>query len=718
MRVFYLIAAILFLIINATFAGNSCDTIYISPRGNDNWSGELKRVDSKGDKGPFKTIKRAMEKVRSLKSVPCGDQRIVVVLRGGFYYLKKPLIFKAQDSGTKKAVITYMAYKGERPIISGGEKVENWQKYRGNIWVSQLKKGQQFRQIFVNGQRRYRARTPNDGYYLIEKNPGVTRKMKYNTPADKFKYFMGDIDPSWTNLQDIEIVVLHLWVDAHLPIKSVDPAGRIVYFTTSNRRKLEDEGKPARYYVDNVFEGMDQAGEWYYNRLTGKLYYLGAPGENPNNETIIIPRLPQVLRIEGSPTKNVLVHDIRFVGLDFRHTNWQLESGDAGDLQAASSVAGGIYLQGAERIRFDKCIVKNMGTYGIEFGQGSRNNRVTFCEICNLGGGGIRLSGSGVIGDTLNNTSNIIISDNHLHHLGRIWHSADGILLQHADHNRIAYNEIDHLYYTGISAGWVWGYKPSVSNHNIIENNHIHHIGQGMLSDMGGVYLLGLSPGTIVCNNLIHDVRSFSYGGWGLYTDEGSSFIALKNNIVYNIKSAGFHQHYGRENTISNNIFAFGEKAQIQRSRNEDHLSFTYTHNIVYWNNGELLANHWENNQFKLDSNLYYRTNHQAIDFKGRTFREWRELGQDVHSLIKDPLFYDAERHNFDLHDNSPAFGIGFKPIDADNFGPRVWPREVKDIRYYSNIDSSEQPTLFYNSGSQKKKLLLVGLHTWSGNYK
>jgi len=190
-----------------------------------------------------------------------------------------------------------------------------------------------------------------------------------------------------------------------------------------------------------------------------------------------------------------------------------------------------------------------------------------------------------------------------------------------------------------------------------------------VLSDMGGIYTLGISPGTVIRNNIFHDIRSYAYGGWGLYTDEGSSGIVLENNIVYNTKTGSFHQHYGRENIVRNNVLAFSNEGQIQRTREEDHLSFTFERNIVYFNNGRLLSSNWKNGRYVMNHNVYWDTSSPEIAFAGMTFAQWQAKGFDKNSVIADPLFIDPLRFDFRLKPDSPAFKVGFQPIDASKIG-------------------------------------------------
>ena len=323
---------------------------------------------------------------------------------------------------------------------------------------------------------------------------------------------------------------------------------------------------------------------------------------------------------------------------------------------------------------------------------------VSHSYLHDLGAGGVRI-GETVIRPAVDEiTSNITIDNNIIRDCGKVFPSAVGIIIFNASDNKLTHNEIANLRYSGISVGWVWGYSPSPSKRNMVEFNHIHHLGWGELCDMGGVYTLGASEGTTVSNNVIHHVYSFDYGGWGLYTDEGSCGITEENNLVYACKSSGFHQHYGRENIIRNNIFALNIRAQLQATRIEDHRSITFTNNIVYFDRGTLLSSNWHKFNLLTDYNCYWDTRSREIDF-GKSFTEWKRSGKDVHSVIADPLFVDPLAFNFKFKNLTVARKIKFTPFDysrAGVYGSDEWKKLAEFdpgvAREFDNMVNSREP--------------------------
>ncbi len=299
-----------------------------------------------------------------------------------------------------------------------------------------------------------------------------------------------------------------------------------------------------------------------------------------------------------------------------------------------------------------------------------------------------------------------------MRHGGIMHPSACGVFLAHARGCRISNCDIGDFLYTGVSFGWNWGYGESVCRDNILENNHIHHIGWAYLSDMGGVYNLGAAPGTVIRGNHIHHVASNHYGGWGLYTDEGSANVLMENNLVHDTSEAGFHQHYGFHNIVRNNIFAFGKNAQIQRSRNEALLAFVYEKNIVLWEPGSPLLGGNERNwaffknpprgypkdNLPMRRNLYWRTDGKMDEKLAETWTwmEWQAMGRDNGSLFADPLFENVAARDFRLKPGSPAEKTGFKPWDLTTAGVRKddpeWLALAKQGHDFPNWDADAKP--------------------------
>ena len=258
---------------------------------------------------------------------------------------------------------------------------------------------------------------------------------------------------------------------------------------------------------------------------------------------------------------------------------------------------------------------------------------------------------------------------------------AVGVWIGQASDNTVSHNDIADLRYTGVSVGWVWGYAYSPAKRNRIVFNRIHHLGWGLLSDMGGVYTLGRSEGTVVSNNIIDHVWAYDYGGWGLYPDEGSSHILLENNLVYKTKTGGFHQHYGRENIVRNNIFAKAARYQLQCTRVEEHLSFTFEHNIIWYEWGVLLGGPWDRIRIHMDHNLYWNDRGEVI-FLDMPLKQWQiKSGHDRHSRIAEPGFRDPANDDFTIPRPAVAEEIGFKPFDpgqAGVYGSELWKAKAR----------------------------------------
>jgi hypothetical protein len=662
--------------------------LYVAPDGDDTASGSKS--------SPLASLDGARQAVRSL------DGPVTVLFGGGLYEMDAPVTFTPEDSGTSDAPIIYAAAPGETPILSGGRVIDGWRE-EGGRWVTDVpavKAGDwDFIQLFVNGELRKRARIPNEGFHIVAGFPGGTSQdtgtwpqVHYHFDGNMFQYAPGDIDPNWHNFDDVEVIVFHFWTDSHLPIASIDTEKRYVTFKHNAGKVFTDDftADGARYIVENVREGLDAPGEWYLDRVSGVLEYIPMAGETLAAAEVIAPVIPKFMDFTGDPMAREYVEHISFGGLSFQYTNWRLPEGNSNDRQGSASVPAAITTTGARYIAFEDCAIKNTGTWAFEIGQGCSYNRIVGNEISYVAAGGFRVNGGAASSHPLIRTGYNTITDNHLNHYGELYPSAVGVLMMNTSGNLVAHNEIDHGWYTGVSIGWSWGYQRSISRDNVVEFNHIHDIGQtGLLSDMGGIYTLGVSPGTVLRNNLIHDVNSNHYGGWGIYNDEGSTHILVENNVVYDTKFAGYNIHYAKEITVRNNIFALSTIDELSLGRVEPHISCFFEGNIVYWTEGTLMRNFKVDEEYdfhyrpgaprkasrtlELDYNVYFNPGETPAEVQigEQNFLDWQEVGRDTKSVYADPMFMDVDARDFRLKPGSPAYDMGFVDIDVSEVGPR-----------------------------------------------
>jgi parallel beta-helix repeat protein len=653
--------------------------IYVAPSGNDNAPGTLER--------PLATPGRALEKLAETVAAGRGTEPVEVIVADGIYYLDEPLRFVPTMSGSPGAPVVIKAEEGAHPVFCGGRKIEGFEKVSETLWRVKIpetvKYGWRFEQLYVNGHRAVRAQSPNTGFYRL-KNVTETVLVRGNGRAPELAVQRLEVFPNGAqefgefthdDFEDAIVTFYHKWDNTRKPVLGFQKDSMALFIGGKGLKPWNTLDAKTRYTIGNYHAALDTCGEWFLDR-SGYLFYMPLPGETPGNIDVVAPVVSQFLVIQGDEKTGRMVENIRFEGLSFQVSGYRIPGAGNEPAQAASPVDATVVADFVRNIQFMGCEIAHTGTYGIWFRRACSSCTVQQCYLHDLGAGGLKI-GETVQPQNQNHlTRNILVDNNIIRSGGYVFPCAVGVILFHTSDNAITHNEIADFRYSGVSVGWVWGYTPSPSKRNKIEFNHIHHLGWGELCDMGGVYCLGESEGTTVSNNVIHHVYSYDYGGWGLYTDEGSTGILMENNLVYQCKNSGFHQHYGKENIIRNNIFAGNMKAQLQATRVEEHLSFTFTNNIVWYSTGDLLSSNWDKINIHSDKNCFWDTRTGDVRFKKLSFADWQKAGKDVHSIIADPKFANPAVNDFRITNKAVLRKTGFKEFDyakAGVYGDAEW---------------------------------------------
>lgn len=617
---------------------------------------------------------------------------VIIWMRGGTYRLEATVRIRFTDS--HPIVIT--SFPGEQAVLDGSKAIDGWEEQQINgsrAWVTRLQDVAAgdwfFRQLFVNGKRATRATLPESGYFLVEDSLGGLE----NRFANQFMLSPRDFGDFY-NTKDIEVSVMHYWINHRLAIEAYDPTTGMIRTINKTTYPLI-EAHPfhghgtARYRLENVREGLDAPGDWYLDGTTGDLTYLPKDGETFENTSISAPHLVQLIRVEGELERGRLVENVRMVNLTFQNTAIDFFAHNGTHNNAVNSGPGVIAFHASRNCSVEDSFFRNIGEYGVQLDFGSSLVTVAGNLFEDMGCGAIKAEGGWLAtgAPAIRRTWMNWFTDNTIQRGGRIFHGSPGIVVNKPGGTIIAHNRIEDFYYNGISLGG-GPLNQFTGVETRIENNHVFNIGQGELSDMGAIYVHGTAGGVVIRGNVAHDVAAKVYGGSVLYLDSAASHILVEDNLFH---SANTHviNSKGRENIIRNNILAFGKAGIIRRAEYKpgDMNTLVVTKNILLTNGAPLYRSMPETHILKTggivsEGNLIWDIGNTDL-FVSRpqhfrkpdirfSFEDWKQQTRnDRLSVIADPLMRDPLNADFTLASPDAVERIGFAMPDFSKVGPR-----------------------------------------------
>lgn len=523
----------------------------------------------KVEPGPF-TIERALQEARLVKMRHMADNPILE-LQPGTYRLTQPIIIRPEDKWLT------MEAMGD-VVITGGVQIKGWRK-QGKLWVADVPEWNgrplEFRQIWVNGRKAVRARDVADFEQMWRIRGMDKEKEELYVPAASVRKVL--------HARQVEMVLHEMWCVANLRVKDIKVQGDSAAITFHNPEShihfmhpwpspmVTTNGHNSAFYLTNAKELLDTPGEWYLDTKEQRLYYMPLPGEDMRTAEVEVPALETLLKVEGTPDEPVSY--VTFKGITFRHATWLRPSimGHA-PLQAGMYMieaykirpqisrpngdhkldnqgwvgrpAAAVEVNAAEWVQFKNCTFEHCASTALDYHTFIKEGRIDNCTFSDIGGSAILAGSFGPEGheahlpyapaDMRSICTGLQILNNRIDDAANEDWGCLGIGAGFVRDIRIEHNEISNVSYTGISMGWGWNQQTCAMANNVVRGNYIHHYARHMY-DTAGIYTLGSQPHTFIEENVVSDIYTPGYvhdpeHWFYLYTDEGSSYITVRNN--------------------------------------------------------------------------------------------------------------------------------------------------------------------------------------------
>ena len=554
------------------------DEIWISPKGSDFNDGTRQF--------PKATLTSALRQAREWRRTE--DNRIqggiTIYMEGGTYAFYEPVFIRPEDSGTKESPTIIRSVGDEKVILSGGISINGWKK-QGKVWVADVPafngRPLDFRQLWVNGKKAVRARDVED-FEKMNRICSVDEKNEIlYVPAVSICRLIdnkGNLKAKYA-----EMVLHQMWCVANLRIRSVEvqgdsaairfhqPESRIQFEHPWPRPMVTTNGHNSAFYLTNARELQDVPGEWYHDIDARKVYYYPREGEKMQEAEVIVPAVETLVRVEGTLDRPVC--HIRFEKITFSYTTWMRPS-EKGHvpLQAGMYLTDGyridpkmqrnylnhpldnqgwlgrpaaaVRVVAARQIDFERCRLEHLGSTGLDYEEAVQGGVVRGCLFRDIAGNGLLVGSFSPAAhethlpydpaDRREVCTQQQINNCYFTEIGNEDWGCLAIAAGYVGDVNIEHNEISEVPYSGISLGWGWTQTVNCMRNNRVHANLIHHYAKHMY-DVAGIYTLGSQPKSYVTENCVHSIYKPGYvhdpNHWFyLYTDEGSSFITVRDN--------------------------------------------------------------------------------------------------------------------------------------------------------------------------------------------
>ena len=552
--------------------------IWISPKGSDFNDGTRQ--------SPKATLTSALRQAREWRRTE--DNRIqggiTIYMEGGTYAFHEPVFIRPEDSGTKESPTIIRSVGDEKVILSGGISINGWKK-QGKVWVADVPvfngRPLDFRQLWVNGKKAVRARDVED-FEKMNRICSVDEKNEIlYVPAVSIRRLIdnkGNLKAKYA-----EMVLHQMWCVANLRIRSVEvqgdsaairfhqPESRIQFEHPWPRPMVTTDGHNSAFYLTNARELQDVPGEWYHDIDARKVYYYPREGEKMQEAEVIVPAVETLVRVEGTVDRPVC--HIRFEKITFSYTTWMRPS-EKGHvpLQAGMYLTDGyridpkmqrnylnhpldnqgwlgrpaaaVRVVAARQIDFERCRFEHLGSTGLDYEEAVQGGVVRGCLFRDIAGNGLLVGSFSPAAhethlpydpaDRREVCTQQQINNCYFTEIGNEDWGCLAIAAGYVEDINIEHNEISEVPYSGISLGWGWTQTVNCMRNNRVHANLIHHYAKHMY-DVAGIYTLGSQPKSYVTENCVHSIYKPGYvhdpNHWFyLYTDEGSSFITVRDN--------------------------------------------------------------------------------------------------------------------------------------------------------------------------------------------